>query len=769
MTLRNRGRDAASRRPFVSKLSVESLEVREVPATVGGLDPSFNGTGTLAADFGGIDTAAAVAIQADGKIVVAGTNDSGVNDNFVVARYNPDGTPDTTFDGDGKQSFNFVLYFNEVATSVTIQDDGKIVVAGYGERAGGDQDFLVGRLHANGQLDESFGTGGKADHDFNGGGPTEHDRAYAVTTQFVGGERKVVLVGVANQLAGNDNFALLRLNDDGTVQAKRTANLGGTDVARAVAIDGQNRIVVAGDTNNMTAFGLAMYDEDGTFTATFHGGNPLGTDFGGNESVTGLAIQSDDKIVVVGTTDTDGNDDFALARFDSAGVLDATFGTGGRVIRTLGKNDVAGAVAIQSDGKIVVVGHTDVNSTTDLFGVMRLNPDGSFDASFDGNGKKGVEFGGEDRATAVAIDNNGRIVIAGSTTDGDNFALARLIGTVEEGKNLAVGGGANGAALIFAPQAGGVYPLAPTAAVAPFNGFNGNVRTAVADVDGDGIQDTIVATGPGATRFAVVSGADNSTLLVAPTDPFNDANFTGGLFVAGGDLDGDGRSEIIVSPDQGGGPRVTMFSLVNGNVTQRANFFGIDDASFRGGARVATGDVNGDGVLDVGVAAGFLGGPRVALFDGKTVFGTPTRLVNDFFGFPGSDATTLRNGAFLSLGDVDGDGNADLVLGGGPGGAPRVFILSGAQIGSGNVDAAQAAPIANFFVAGNATDVGGVRVAAKDADGDHKADVAVGSGDNASSRVRVYLGNSIGGGGEPAVFQDLDPYTAVLANGIFVG
>src|SRR4029077_3509703 len=119
------------------------------------------------------------------------------------------------------------------------------------------------------------------------------------------------------------------------------------------------------------------------------------------------------------------------------------------------------------------------------------------------------------------------------------------------------------------------------------------------------------------------------------------------------------------------------------------------------GARSALGDVNKDGTPDLVVCAGFLGGPRTAIFNGKTLFGTPTRLVGDFLAFPGADGDTLRNGVFVATGDVDGDGFADLVFGGGPGGAPRVFVLSGAKVAAGDVAGAQASPIANYFVAGN--------------------------------------------------------------------
>jgi parallel beta-helix repeat protein len=338
---------------------------------------------------------------------------------------------------------------------------------------------------------------------------------------------------------------------------------------------------------------------------------------------------------------------------------------------------------------------------------------------------------------------------------------------------LVVSGPANGVASVFVPNAAGQYGTTPAVNLVPFPGMTVSLRTAVADVDGDGIPDTILVTGPGTPiRFAVISGKDNTTELIPPTAPFaGSESFTGGGFVAAADIDGDGKADIVVTSDEGGGPRVTIFSLVNGAATVKANFFGIDDPNFRGGARAALGDVNHDGTPDLAVAAGFLGGPRVALFDGKTLFsGTPTRLVNDFFAFPGSDATTLRNGVFVSIGDINGDGFGDLIFGGGPGGAPRVFVLSGALVSANNVAGAQAAPVANFFVAGNTSDRGGVRVAAKDADGDARADLAVGSGEGSPAKVRVYLGKNFTSSAEPGTFQDLSVFGgAALPGGVFVG
>jgi hypothetical protein len=337
------------------------------------------------------------------------------------------------------------------------------------------------------------------------------------------------------------------------------------------------------------------------------------------------------------------------------------------------------------------------------------------------------------------------------------------------GRPLAAGGPADGAAAVYAPDLPTGRFTGPAAGPQPFGPIPAAVRVAVGDVDGDGTADTAVVTGPGVPiRVAVVSGADGRA-LVAPFDPFT-GDFPGGGFVAAADLDNDGRAEVVVTPDQGGGPRVSVFSLVGGALTTRANFFGIDDPAFRGGCRAALGDVNADGTPDLAVVAGFLGGPRAALFDGRTLLASPTRLVGDFFAFPGTDAVTLRNGAYVAVGDVDGDGFGDLVYGGGPGGAPRVFALSGRLVAAGDVAAAYAAPVANFFVAGDDRDRGGVRVAAADADGDDRADLAVGSGSGSAARVRVYLGRDFAGPGEPGRSQDLGVFGgAALEDGVYVG
>ena len=342
---------------------------------------------------------------------------------------------------------------------------------------------------------------------------------------------------------------------------------------------------------------------------------------------------------------------------------------------------------------------------------------------------------------------------------------------------LAGGGSGAGSAAVYTRDAAtGRFAAAPATAPNPFGDTGTDVRVAAGDVNGDRIPDLIFATGPGTPfRVAVVSGADNTTLLVAPFNPFpsnpGEAEFAAGGFVSAGDFDRDGRAEFVVSPDRSGGPRVSIYALdPAAGLVRRANFFTVDPG-FRGGARTAVGDVNRDGTPDLAVAAGYGGGPRVVLFDGRRAFTTTgfdeaDKLVPDFFAFP--DA--VRNGVYLAAGDVDGDGFADLVFGAAAGGAPAVKVVSGrALLGPGGNVAAVDGPLSGFTFDDPST--GGVRVAAVDADGDARADVVVSSGEGRPARVRLYRGIDFAGTtGAPAAFLDLDPLGgATLADGVFVG
>ena len=287
----------------------------------------------------------------------------------------------------------------------------------------------------------------------------------------------------------------------------------------------------------------------------------------------------------------------------------------------------------------------------------------------------------------------------------------------------------------------------------------GGVRTAVADFNGDGVNDLAVGIGVGSPDFVeVIDGKTGRVLFqVAPFGGM----FTGGVFVAAGDITGDGKAELVVTPDQGGGPRVEIYS--GGSFAQMVSYFGINAPDFRGGARAAVGDMNGDGFADVAVSAGFAGGPRVSLWDGKSLANLQFHnLVSDFFVFD----PVLRNGSYVAIGDVNGDGFGDLIAGAGPGGGPQVKIFSGKDLLNPAIGPANTVPFVNFF-AGDPNNRGGVRVAAKTFDGDVIADIVVGDGQGAGSRITSYLGKNFSGGTAPENFA-FDAFPG-LTSGVFVG
>ncbi len=308
-----------------------------------------------------------------------------------------------------------------------------------------------------------------------------------------------------------------------------------------------------------------------------------------------------------------------------------------------------------------------------------------------------------------------------------------------------------GTATLYSPAGVAAFTVNPFGA-----GFTGGVRTAAADFNGDGVADLVVGTGPGrATQVLVLDGKTQAVLFTI--DPFETA-FTGGVFVAAGDLSGDGVPDLVVTPDEGGGPRVRVFS--GNGFGQLADFYGIDDPNFRGGARASVADLTGDGVGDLIVSAGFGGGPRVAVFDGKSLAdgALTVKPFGDFFAFePG-----LRNGAFVTGGDLNGDGFAELIAGGGPGGGPRVTAFDGRSL-LGNAQTV----VANFF-AGDTDSRGGVRVAVKNLDGDDRADLVVGAGAGAGSRVTAFLGKSVTPDGAPPEALAFDALPG-SRGGVFVG
>jgi uncharacterized protein YkwD len=219
--------------------------------------------------------------------------------------------------------------------------------------------------------------------------------------------------------------------------------------------------------------------------------------------------------------------------------------------------------------------------------------------------------------------------------------------------------------------------------------FTGGVRVAVGDVNGDGIPDIITATGPGGgPQINVYNGANGSLLN---TFFAYDPNFIDGVFVAAGDVNGDGHADIICGTDGGGGPNVTVFSGADGS--RLLSFFAYNPA-FSGGVRVAAGDVLGNGRDDIICGAGPGGGPNVTVFDG--ISGQP---VQSFFAY---DPNFIL-GIYVAAGDVQGSGKEAVITGAGPGGGPNVTVF--------DVSGPTVQIISNFFPY-DPQFVGGVRVAA---------------------------------------------------------
>lgn len=284
--------------------------------------------------------------------------------------------------------------------------------------------------------------------------------------------------------------------------------------------------------------------------------------------------------------------------------------------------------------------------------------------------------------------------------------------------------------------------------------FNANLRNGVsvatADFTGDGVPDLAAGSGPGESpRVTLIDGATNVTLKTLTV--FED-QFFGGVSVNAADFDGDHKAELIVTPGYGGGPRVRVLRANSGATV--ADFFGIADVAFRGGARAAAGDLNGDGTPDLVVTAGDGGGPRVAGWDGSELLqGRYVRRFDDFFAFD----SDLRGGAFISVGDLDGDGHAELIFGAGVGGAPEVVVRNGD--GLPRTASAESNPA---FFAGDFTGRGGIRVLARDLNGDGKAEIITTTASGGASLVTIYdmKGN---------ILEQFEAFEGTIPGGVFVG
>ncbi len=372
----------------------------------GTLDSSFSGFGIVTTDFsttntGGTDGATSMTLQSDGKILVAGYSASlqmmygrFMYEDFAVVRYNPDGTLDTSFDGDGKVTTN--LDDHDVALGLTLQSDGKILVTGgcrhvhdfYFEE---NFDVALVRYHTDGTLDTSFSEDGLLATNVDALDVTSMDQGVSVTVLPTG---KILVAAQSLDITDYaliGDFALLRYNTDGSLDTTFdgdgivTTDFGDSDdLVYSMMVQGDGKILVAGSSD--MDFALVRYNPDGTLDTSFSGDGKITTDISGSGSydqARSVAVQADGKILLAGSyslTDTNYYNalyHYAIVRYNSDGSLDTTFDGDGIVTTDLNGDGEAYHVVTQSDGKILIVGATDGN-----FAMVRYNIDGSLDASF---------------------------------------------------------------------------------------------------------------------------------------------------------------------------------------------------------------------------------------------------------------------------------------------------------------------------------------------------------------------------------------------------
>ncbi|MBI5543314.1 MAG: hypothetical protein HY901_05460, partial [Deltaproteobacteria bacterium] len=395
----------------------------------GALDTSFGASGWADLPWFGKsnDLQRWMLLQPDGKVLVGGDSDTGVGTRAdTVARFLPDGTLDTTFGASGRLRASAGNAWDG-AYAAALQANGQLVMVG--QAYSGGYHMRAWRFNADGSLDAAFNGGSSPNYIgiFDG-----VSLAYAVAIQS---DQRIVLGGVSD-LYGVGDFALTRLNTDGTidtvfgVNGKRTTNLGTTgDMIRALGFQSDGKIIAAGKT--ATQFALARYSTAGTNDNSFgSSGRTLTTIASGPSAAYAVHVLSDDRILAAGETSNGARSVFALARYTAAGVLDATFGTAGKVTVDFGAPAAAYALAVQSDGKILLAGEaTSYTGGQHLVAALvRLLPSGVLDTSFGSGGKATFDLGttADYSVAGLVIQADGSYVLGGSVDEGagsDFFAL----------------------------------------------------------------------------------------------------------------------------------------------------------------------------------------------------------------------------------------------------------------------------------------------------------------------------------------------------------
>jgi uncharacterized delta-60 repeat protein len=426
------------RRPFLPLMVAFALMLAAAPAAMsasGDLDPTFGGDGIVRTDLTRFDDYGfAMALQPDGKIVVAGPKGlGGPNARFAVVRYETDGSLDPSFGGgDGKVSIDFTPR-EDFANAVRIQADGTIVVAGSAAYFGRNSKFALARLTPDGSLDPTFGGDGTVVTDLT----ASYDFANAMALQDNG---KIVLVGDVSAGPDNGKIGVLRYRSDGSLDPRFSGDgkafidpTSTFDDGLAVGVEPDGQIVVAGGAGfdgpneKIVLIGLTRH---GALDPAVGGDGMVFTDVTPRgDTPYALAIQADGRIVVAGTAALDAKDPkFVVVRYERDGSLDTTFnGDGIAVTNPSAHEDDAYSVAIAPDGKIVAAGVAANYRRAQRACVIRYLVDGTRDTTFGGDGIVTTDISPQpDSAFGVGVQPDGSVVVSGSAGAGGDVAFAVL-------------------------------------------------------------------------------------------------------------------------------------------------------------------------------------------------------------------------------------------------------------------------------------------------------------------------------------------------------
>jgi uncharacterized delta-60 repeat protein len=412
------------------------LLVPSAQARPGALDPSFGTGGKVTTAISDSSGASALVLQPDGKLVAAGySNSSGPSGPiFALARYNPNGSLDTGFGSGGKITTAFGS-FGDQAYGLTLQADGKLVATGFHNAGPSDNDFAVARYNTDGSLDSSF-NGGTVTTSFGSNSESAGPILQQPDGKLVVAGSTCIADICDFALVRYNPGGSLDSSFNGT--GKVTTSFGpGDDEPTAMVRQRDGKLVVAGLSEQGPSwdFALARYNTNGSLDTSFNGTGKVTTAIGTiDDEAFALVLQPDGKLVAAGYSYTGAATtyDFALVRYNANGSLDTSFGGTGKVTTAVSPaNESIAAIVLQPDGKLVAAGSAN-NGTNDDFAVARYKSDGTLDKTFGGTGKFTTPIGSaDDAAKGLVWQPDGKLVAAGYSytgTTSSQIALARYLG-----------------------------------------------------------------------------------------------------------------------------------------------------------------------------------------------------------------------------------------------------------------------------------------------------------------------------------------------------